>query len=71
MTTYVWQNKSWPNFTWDSGIILASLAQAKKNQGFILGQSHVLNLKDEANFFIEETLTTSALHRATRGGRTE
>ena len=65
MTKYVWQNSSWPKFTWDKDKIFSALTEAKKAQGYILGQANVLNLEDEAQIFVQETFTTSAIEGET------
>ncbi len=56
MTKYIWQHSSWPKFTWDNSVLIKPLAQ-----GHILGQAKFLQLKEQADILIEETLATSAI----------
>ena len=58
---YIWQQKSWPIFVWDSDRILNLLSMAKKAQGYILGQSDFFNLKEQGELLVEEAITTSAI----------
>ena len=41
---WIWQQKNWPNFTWDKSVIEPMLREARLNQGILLGkmasQSH-------------------------------
>lgn len=59
--TYIWQNKTWPNFTWDQEKISKILSIAKASQAYITTQSALFDPADEAEFFIEEALSTSAI----------
>lgn len=61
MAKYIWQKPNWPDFHWKAEQILLNLSQAKKNQGFVLGQAQFLELKHHAEFLVEETLATSAI----------
>lgn len=61
MTKYIWQSTSWPNFSWDEKKVSKALNKAIQSQAFILGHAHFFDLKDEANIFIEEAFTTSAI----------
>lgn len=62
---YIWEQKGWPEFTWDHSILLKPLSQARKSQGQLhqavssLGFDEALN--SEATILIEETLTTAAI----------
>ena len=61
MVIYIWQSKTWPQFTWSDSEILKPLAMARKNQGQILGQAKFLELKEQAEILVNETLATSAI----------
>ena len=61
MVKYIWQHSSWANFSWDSEKILHALSEAKKSQGYILGQADYFELNDQASIFIEEAFTTAAI----------
>lgn len=61
MTQYLWQRSSWPNLRWEQDKVFSKLLEAKKAQGYILGQGHFLNLEAEAQLFVDETFTTSAI----------
>lgn len=61
MNRYIWQKKSWPNFFWDDSLIIKNLAEARKMQGYILAQAKSLQLKDQAEILVEETMATSAI----------
>lgn len=39
MTTWIWQQPQWPNFTWSDAKILPKLRQLHQKIGFLLGQS--------------------------------
>ena len=59
--TYIWQNKNWPRFSWDSERLITLLADARKKQGLILGKGELLNLNDISYFLSEEAMTTSEI----------
>src|SRR5574343_464574 len=61
MFEYIWQNSTWPNFSWDFQEISKALSNAKRAQGQILGQTQFLNLKDQADILVEESFSTSAI----------
>lgn len=61
MTKYIWQSKTWPQFSWSDSEILNALAMARKKQGQILGQAKFLALKEQAEILINETVATSAI----------
>ena len=62
---YIWQNKNWTDFTWDSGRLLPLLGKARQTQGKILARVKTLglNLTSEAQVEIltEEAVKTSAI----------
>lgn len=61
MTKYVWQYPTWPNFYWSAEDLIKPLAAARKIQGHILAQAKFLQLKEQAEILIEETMATSAI----------
>lgn len=61
MVKYIWQNPTWPKFSWNSNEIISLLSKAKKAQGLIIGQTQFLNLDDQADIIVEETFATSAI----------
>lgn len=61
MIKYVWQYSGWPELKWDDSILIKPLAEARKAQGHILGQAKFLQLKEQAEILVEETLATSAI----------
>ncbi|TCD10469.1 Fic family protein [Pedobacter frigidisoli] len=56
MSFYIYQNKQWPNFTWDSDSVNSRLVEVRHEQGRLLGRMENLgfNLKEEATL---QTLT--------------
>jgi len=61
MVKYIWQNESWPNFKWNLERVMGAFAEAKKAQGYILGQSDYFDLKELAEIIIEEAFNTSKI----------
>jgi Fic family protein len=57
---YIYENKCWPKFKWDSEILLPRLSAARNYQGKIVGKMGALGfeLKNQANF---EILTLDVL----------
>ena len=62
---YIWQHKLWPQFTWNSTVLLPVLGQARLAQGDLLGRVKRLGLKLEeeaqANILTEEVIKTSEI----------
>ncbi len=62
---YIWQNQSWPDFTWDSSSLLSLLGQARRTQGDFLARvrrlGFKLNEEAQANILTEEAIKTSAI----------
>lgn len=58
---YIWQNRSWPNLTWDSTALLHLLGQARKIQGSILAKANIIGLDAHADLVVEEAFATSAI----------
>lgn len=61
MAKYIWQTPSWPKLTWDENRIARALQETRKSQAFILAHAHFFDPKDEAELFVEEAFTTSAI----------
>ena len=53
--TYIWQQKTWPSFSWNTSRILNPLSEARKKQGYLLGKADFLDLESEAEVFAIET----------------
>lgn len=58
---YVWQRADWPNFTWNSSVLLQKLGQARKAQGEIIARANVIGLEERADLIVEEAFSTSAI----------
>jgi len=66
---YIWQNKSWPDFTWDSDLLLKPLGDVRFNQGSLITQIRELGFDIQqtarADVLVEEALKTSAIEGET------
>jgi Fic family protein len=66
---YIWQNKSWPDFTWDSDLLLKPLGDVRFNQGSLIAQIRELGFDIQqaarADVLVEEALKTSAIEGET------
>ena len=62
---YIYSNKDWPKFTWDSSRLVSSLSAARYNQGLLLGKMQDLGyqLQNEATLsaLTEETVKSAAI----------
>lgn len=62
---YIWQNTSWPNFTWNSDLLLKPLGDVRFNQGSLIAQIRELGFDIQqtarADVLVEEALKTSAI----------
>ncbi|MEI6438510.1 MAG: Fic family protein [Candidatus Omnitrophota bacterium] len=62
---YIWQNKNWTKFSWDSGRLLSLLGKARKVQGRVLSRvkslAVTLTSEAQAEILIEEAVKTSAI----------
>src|ERR1700684_1809547 len=62
---YIYNNKDWPKFTWDSSRLVSPLSAARYNQGKLLGKMQDLGyqLQNEATLaaLTEETVKSSAI----------
>ncbi len=63
--TYIYDNRDWPNFRWDSPLIGPLLAKIRHQQGRLLGHMEALgfHLQDEANLttLTVDVVNTSAI----------
>ena len=57
---YIYQNKNWPNFTWDETKILTLLTQVKLEQGLLLGKMQNIGFTMQDNALLQ-TLTEEIL----------
>jgi len=66
---YIWQNKTWPNFTWDSDLLLKPIGDVRFNQGSLIAQIRELGFDIQqtarADVLVEEALKTSAIEGET------
>jgi Fic family protein len=53
---YIYQNKGWPDFTWDAGNILTSLSTVRNLQGKLIGKMESLGFELRSEAFLK-TLT--------------
>src|SRR5579871_1298260 len=62
---YIYNDKAWPKFIWDSSRLVSSLSTARYNQGLLLGKMQDLGyqLQNEATLsaLTEETVKSSAI----------
>ncbi len=62
---YIWQNKNWTDFTWDSGRLLSLLGKARQAQGEILTKVKALGLhltgEAQGEILTEEAVKTSEI----------
>lgn len=58
---YIWKKKDWPNFIWNSEVLLLNLGQARKAQGKILAQADIIGLEAHADLIVEEAFATSSI----------
>lgn len=65
MEPYIWQQKEWPHFTWDSATLLTPLGECRLLQGKLLAKLESLglnrNLEAQADMLVEETVKTAAI----------
>ena len=62
---YIWKQKEWPNFKWQSDRLINSLSQARLAQGKLLSKIRSLGLdlsqESRSEILIEETVKTAAI----------
>lgn len=65
MVKYIWQQKDWPNWTWDNDKLIHSLSRCNFKRGQLLGRMASLgvglNLEAQAEVLTAEVLQTSAI----------
>lgn len=65
MSKYLWQNKRWPNYTWDANVLIPLLGDCRYRQGVIFAKMGDLGFEalkqTRAEILIEEALKTSAI----------
>ena len=66
---YIWQNKTWPDFTWDSDLLLKPLGDVRFNQGVLIARIRDLGFDIQqtahADVLVKEALKTSAIEGET------
>ena len=65
MVKYIWQKDSWTNFIWESEKIMNPLLKVKRAQGYLLGRTDFIELKEQGDILTEEAFTTSAIEGET------
>ncbi|MGB0935440.1 MAG: Fic family protein [Alphaproteobacteria bacterium] len=62
---WIYENKNWPNFTWDSDLLAIKLAEVRHKQGRLIGKMESLGfeLRQEAslNILTNDVVNTSAI----------
>lgn len=62
---WIWQNRDWPNFTWDAARLSAPLAAARRAQGEVAGMAKLLDadadLAAQLEVLTREGVATSAI----------
>jgi len=65
MVKYIWQEKNWPNFTWDNSSLINALSRCNFKRGQLLGRmaslGMELSLEARAEVLVAEVLHTSAI----------
>lgn len=65
MPRYIWQQKEWPHFTWDSAALLSPLGECRLLQGKLLSKLETMSLnldrEAQAEILVEETVKTAAI----------
>ena len=54
MVKYIWQEKAWPNFTWDNDKLIHSLSRCNFKRGQLLGRMASLGV--ELNLEAQDTV---------------
>jgi Fic family protein len=69
LTNYIWQNKEWPNFTWDDKVLLKQISHCRFLQGKLLAKISSMGFQYEqqaqVDILFEEAITTSAIEGET------
>lgn len=61
MPRYIWQDKNWPEFKWDSKALLNPLGQVRLLQGRLYGEAGAIGLEQEAEVMTRNAVTTAAI----------
>lgn len=65
LTTWAWEQTDWPQFTWNSAVLAAPLAAARRVQGEVAGMAKLLDPSSDLNAQLEvltaEGVATSAI----------
>ena len=65
LTTWIWQQDNWPEFTWDAATLAPALAAARRIQGEVAGMAKLLDTNSDLNAQLEvltaEGVATSAI----------
>jgi Fic family protein len=61
MGQYIWQNPGWPEFRWDSSVLLKPLGDARHIQGRLFVETEYIGLASQAEVLAEEALMTAAI----------
>lgn len=65
LATWIWQRADWPRFTWDSAVLAAPLAAARRAQGEVAGMAKLLDprldLHAQLEILAAEGVATSAI----------
>jgi Fic family protein len=66
---YVWQHPNWPEFTWQSDLLLDAVSRARLCQGKLLSKVNALgmylNREAQAKILTEESIKTAAVEGQT------
>ena len=69
MIHYIWQDKQWPQFSWDNNAIIDKLSQCNFKRGQLLGRVNSLgmerSLEAQTELLVAEVLETSAIEGKT------
>jgi len=69
MRRYIWQNKNWHAFAYDSKALMGPLAQARRMQGSLLGKVTALDIhlekEAQAEMLVEEAVRTAEIEGMT------
>ena len=47
-STYIWQNKDWPDFHWNSEALLEQMSNLSRLHGLLNGRMSVLGIKEKS-----------------------
>jgi len=65
MKIYIWQQDSWPAFTWDKDAVDMRLGKVRQKQGHLIGRISALGFEDRSNSTLEamtrEIISSSAI----------